>query len=85
MVSQIISNVPTSVLISKFSHNWFAITYGVNAGGNGFIIASLANLIALRIVKDRKFWIYFHRYSIPYLIITATILYVLLNALNSNV
>jgi len=72
-------------LISKFRHNWFAITHGVNAGGNGFIIASLANLIAFRIVKDRRFWIYFHRYSVPYFIITATILYVLLNSLNSNV
>ena len=48
--SQLFSNVPASVFVSKFSDNYFAITYGVNVGGNGLVIASLANIIALRMI-----------------------------------
>lgn len=77
-VSQIISNVPASVFVSKFTNNWSAIAYGVNVGGNGVIIGSLANLIALRMTPNRKaFWI-FHRYSLPYFILTTLIIYVFL-------
>ncbi len=75
--SQIISNVPASVFVSKFSHNWFSIAYGVNVAGNGFIIASLANLIALRMVKIKGIWMDFHKYSILYFIITIAISYFL--------
>jgi len=77
LTSQIISNVPASVLISKFSHNWLAITYGVNVGGNGLAIASLANIIALRMIKRKKIWLNFHKYSIPYFLITGVIVYIL--------
>ncbi len=73
--SQIISNVPASIFVSKFSHNWLAITYGVNIGGNGLIIGSLANIIALRMANNKKLWVKFHIYSIPYFIITGSILY----------
>ncbi len=76
--SQLISNVPASVFVSKFSNNWFSIAYGVNVGGNGLIIGSLANIIALRIAKDinpKRIWIDFHIYSIPYLLVTAAIVY----------
>jgi len=51
--SQVISNVPASVFVSKFSHDWPAITYGVNVAGNGLVIASLANIIALRLARIR--------------------------------
>ncbi len=77
VTSQLISNVPASVFVSKFNHNWFAITYGVNVAGNGFILGSLANIIALRMVKTKKIWIDFHRYSILYFLITGGIIYVL--------
>ncbi len=77
ITSQITSNVPASVFLSKFSHNWHAITYGVNVGGNGLVIASLANIIALRMIKSRHVWIKFHEYSIPYLIISGGIVYIL--------
>jgi len=76
--SQLISNVPASVFVSKFSNNWFTIAYGVNVGGNGVIIGSLANIIALRIAKEinpKRIWIDFHIYSIPYLLLTATFVY----------
>ena len=70
-VSQVISNVPASIFVSKFTHNWLAICYGVNIGGNGLILGSLANVIAMRLVKDKKFLKIFHKYSIPFMAITA--------------
>ncbi len=76
-ISQIISNVPASVFISKFTDDWLAITYGVNVGGNGIVIASLANIIALRMLKDKKAWLTFHKYSIPYFMITTGLIYYL--------
>jgi len=76
-ISQSISNVPASVLVSKFSHNWLAIAYGVNVGGNGLAISSLANIIALRMTKTEKIWLNFHKYSIPFFLITGGITYVL--------
>ena len=75
LTSQLFSNVPASVFVSKFTHNWTAITYGVNVGGNGLATASLANIIALRMMKSKKIWIKFHRYSIPYFLITGWIVY----------
>ena len=77
VASQLISNVPASVFVSNFSRDWFAITCGVNVAGNGLFIASLANIIALRFVRERKVWLDFHRYSVPYLIISGAIVYLL--------
>ncbi|HEC88806.1 MAG TPA: citrate transporter [Thermoplasmata archaeon] len=77
LISQLISNVPASVLVSKFSHNWFAIAYGANIGGNGLVIGSLANIIALRLTKSRRIWLDFHKYSIPYFIISGVLAYIL--------
>ena len=49
-LSQIISNVPAAVLLSPFAAGaWKTLLYGVNAGGCGTIIASLANLLGWRI------------------------------------
>lgn len=45
---QAISNVPTAILLSKFTENWRALLYGVNIGGCGTIISSLASLITFR-------------------------------------
>jgi Na+/H+ antiporter NhaD/arsenite permease-like protein len=42
---QIISNVPSAILLSQFTDNFKALLYGVNIGGTGTIIASLASLI----------------------------------------
>lgn len=47
--SQIISNVPTAVMISAFTTNYTALLLGVNMGGLGTIIASLASLISYKI------------------------------------
>ena len=49
-ISQVISNVPAAVLLAPFTNGeWRELLYGVNAGGCGTIIASLANLLGWRI------------------------------------
>ncbi len=42
---QIISNVPTAILLSQFTENYRELLYGVNIGGTGTLVASLASLI----------------------------------------
>ncbi len=48
LTSQIISNVPTTLLFAKFTSNWEALLWGVNVGGFGSLFGSLANLIAYK-------------------------------------
>ena len=45
---QIISNVPTAILLSQFTDNYPHLLLGVNIGGVGTLIASLASLITFR-------------------------------------
>lgn len=49
LLSQIISNVPAGVMLSGFSTNYEAIIVGINIGGLGTLIASMANLISYKI------------------------------------
>lgn len=42
---QIISNVPSAILLSQFTDNYRELLLGVNIGGTGTLIASLASLI----------------------------------------
>ena len=43
-----ISNVPTAVLLSQFTQNYRELLLGVNIGGAGTLVASLASLITFR-------------------------------------
>ena len=45
---QAISNVPSAILLSQFTDNWRALLVGVNIGGVGTLISSLASLITFR-------------------------------------
>ena len=45
---QCISNVPTAILLSQFTDNYPDLLVGVNIGGTGTLIASLASLITFR-------------------------------------
>ncbi len=45
---QVISNVPTAILLSKFCENYAPLLVAVNIGGAGSLIASLASLITFR-------------------------------------
>ena len=50
IASQVISNVPAAILLSGFSTNYEAIIVGINIGGFGTLIASMANLISYKIL-----------------------------------
>jgi len=45
---QVISNVPSAILLSQFTENYPDLLVGVNVGGVGTLIASLASLITFR-------------------------------------
>ena len=45
---QIISNVPSAILLSQFTENYRDLLLGVNIGGAGTLIASLASLITFQ-------------------------------------
>ncbi len=45
---QFISNVPSAILLSQFTENYKALLLGVNIGGAGTLIASLASLITFK-------------------------------------
>ena len=45
---QVISNVPSAILLSEFTDNYRELLLGVNIGGVGTLISSLASLITFR-------------------------------------
>ncbi len=48
MSCQVISNVPSAILLSRFTENYRELLLGVNIGGAGTLIASLASLITFK-------------------------------------
>jgi len=52
--SQVISNVPAAVLLSGFTDQWRPLLEGVNIGGLGTPVASLASLITLKLYLRSK-------------------------------
>lgn len=52
IASQIMSNVPAAMLLSGFSNNFESIIIGINIGGFGTLIASMANLISYKLLVD---------------------------------
>ena len=54
LLSQIISNVPAAVMLSGFTQNGIALLIGVNLGGLGTPIASMASLISLQFYRKSK-------------------------------
>lgn len=52
--SQVISNVPAAVLLSGFTNNYVELLKGVNIGGLGTLIASMASLISYRYYANTK-------------------------------
>nr|WP_314626267.1 SLC13 family permease [uncultured Noviherbaspirillum sp.] len=76
--SQVVSNVPAAILLAEYSRDWRVIAYAVNVGGFGLMIGSLANIIALRMAPDRRAWIVFHAYSLPFLLVAGALAWLLL-------
>lgn len=54
MLSQVISNVPAAVMLSGFTENGRDLLLGVNLGGLGTIIASLASLISFQYYRKSE-------------------------------
>ncbi len=52
LVSQVTSNVPAAVMLSNYTMDWQALLAGVNIGGFGTPIASMASVISLRLYSE---------------------------------
>lgn len=52
--SQVISNVPAALLLSGFTENFPALIVGVNLGGLGTLIASMASLISYKLIVQEE-------------------------------
>ena len=82
--SQVISNVPATILISAFTPYYRELLLGVNIGGLGTLIASLASVISYKLyIKDnekssREYMKVFTIYNILALIIITAIISVVL-------
>ena len=51
-LSQVISNVPTTLLLEPITIHWRSLLWGTNVGGFGTPIAALANLILIRLYRS---------------------------------
>lgn len=77
LASQVISNVPAAMLLSGFSSNYEAIIVGINIGGFGTLIASMANLISYKILV-REFDEFKIRYLGVFTLLNVVLLVILL-------
>ena len=72
---QFISNVPSAILLSKFTTDYAPLLLGVNIGGTGTLIASLASLITFsefRILypkQTKKYLLLFTALNLAFLVI----------------
>ena len=71
VASQVISNVPATILLDGTVRDLPALAAGVSVGGFGCVLGSLANLIALRLARLPNGLWEFHRISIPFLLVCA--------------
>ncbi|MBO7275266.1 MAG: citrate transporter [Clostridia bacterium] len=80
MSCQVISNVPSAVLLSRFTLNYRELLWGVNIGGAGTLIASLASLITFREYTahnprgSKKYLMLFSLFNFGFLIILTGIM-----------
>ena len=77
LASQLISNVPAAILLSGFSTNYEAIIIGINIGGLGTLIASMANLISYKILV-REFNEFKIRYLVIFTVLNLVLLFILI-------
>ncbi|HYK72662.1 MAG TPA: SLC13 family permease [Pseudoneobacillus sp.] len=87
-LSQFISNVPASILLSSFTTDWKPLLLGVNIGGLGTIIASLASVISYKLFiqanpeEGKKYLIKFSLYNFSFLAFLTLIQYFIFKILN---
>lgn len=83
LASQAISNVPAALLLSGFTDRYGALIIGVNLGGLGTLIASMASLISYKYVarlmpeKKGKYFGYFTIANLVFLAILLTANFIL--------
>ena len=81
---QVISNVPSAILLSQFTSNWKALLVGVNIGGVGTLISSLASLITFReytkhnVGKTGKYILLFSAFNFGFLFLLSAMEYLIL-------
>jgi Na+/H+ antiporter NhaD/arsenite permease-like protein len=75
VASQLISNVPATVLLLDRTPDAIALAVAVNVGGFGVAIGSLANLIALRLARQPHGLRLLQLVSIPFLLVCAPLVY----------
>lgn len=75
LASQLISNVPATVLLLERTPDAIALAVAVNVGGFGLAVGSLANLIALRLARQPHGLRLLHLISIPFLLVSAPLVY----------
>ncbi len=76
--SQIISNVPAAILLSGFTDNIKELLVGVNLGGLGTLIASMASLISFKLIAKEnissgKYILIFTAVNIVFLVFNITL------------
>ena len=77
---QIISNVPSAILLSQFTVNYPELLVGVNIGGVGTLIASLASLITFREYtshnpgKTKRYIALFSAFNFGFLVLLAAVM-----------
>ncbi len=67
ILSQVLSNVPTTLILVHHVSRWQVLLWGVNVGGFGTLIASLANVIAYRMYAteaDDGAWAFLSKFSL---------------------
>jgi Na+/H+ antiporter NhaD/arsenite permease-like protein len=75
VASQLISNVPATVLLLDRAPDAVALAVAVNVGGFGVAIGSLANLIALRLARQPQGLRLLHLVAVPFLLVCAPLVY----------
>ena len=83
LLSQIISNLPSAMMLSDFTDNAKAILRGVDIGGLGTLIASLASLISFKFYSrtpDAKNF----TYLVMFTVVSIVFLAILIPAANSS-
>ena len=74
---QVISNVPSAILLSRFTENYHDLLLGVNIGGTGTLISSLASLITfshyrtLRPGHTKQYLVLFTVMNLVFLVVMA--------------
>ena len=86
ITSQVISNVPAALLLSGFTTNGDMLLLGVNVGGLGTLIASMASVISFKLYSSseqaqtpqgKKYFGVFTIYNLILLVILGLVVYII--------